>query len=148
MTVNRIVAIACVVVVIMAAIAGLYLSGSPAEQRLLRMDERRVRDLHNLANAIQFYWQEQDALPASLRDVVDGRRLDRLPVDPNTRREYDYLPQENAFRLCANFDRASPANDQVEFWSHPAGRHCFEFDTTGASAPGRLPAIRALPFAA
>ena len=146
MTVNRVVAIVSAVVVIVAALAGLYLSGSPSEQRLLRLDERRVRDLNQLANAIQIYWQEQDQLPATLRDVVDGRRLDRLPADPDDRRDYEYSPGEKTFRLCAEFDRSSPESDVVEFWNHPAGRHCFEFDTTVNIPLGRMPAIRAMPL--
>ena len=66
MTVNRITAIVSSAVVIVAIAAGLYLGGSPGEQRMVRMDERRVQDLNQLANAVQIYWQQQDELPANL----------------------------------------------------------------------------------
>lgn len=146
MTANRVVAIAITVVVIIAALAGLYLSGSPAEQRLLRMDERRIRDLNQLANAVQRYWQEQGRMPADLEQLVDGRRLNKLPVDPDSGEAYEYVAGDKNFSLCAQFDRATPDSGTIEFWQHPAGEHCFAFDTTVIMPPNRMPAIGALPM--
>jgi hypothetical protein len=147
MTMHRVVAMAATIVVTITAIAGLYLSGSPAEQRLLRMDERRIRDLNQLANAVQRYWQEQGALPATLQELLDGRRLLAMPLDPDRNLVYEYLPDATVFRLCAEFDRPSRTTRTQEFWTHPAGRHCFEFDTAVIMPPGRPPAIRAFPLA-
>ncbi len=146
MTLNRLVAIAATVVVIIAGLAGLYLSGSPAEQRLLRMDERRVRDLNQLANATQRYWQEQGELPATLQQLVDGRRLNKLPVDPDSGQAYEYTAGDKEFSLCAGFSRPSEATTTIEFWQHPAGDHCYEFDTTVIMPPGRMNAIGAVPL--
>ena len=146
MTTNRMAAIAITVVVIIAALAGLYLSGSPAEQRLLRMDERRVRDLNQLANATQRYWQEQGELPATLQQLVDGRRLNKLPVDPDSGQAYEYTAGDKEFSLCAGFSRPSEATTTIEFWQHPAGEHCYEFDTTVIMPPRRMNAIGAVPL--
>lgn len=143
---NRVVAIASTVVVIITAVAGLYLSGSPAEQRLLRIDERRIRDLNQLANAVQRYWQEQGELPDTLQQLVDGRRLSKLPVDPDSGLAYQYTAGDKKFSLCAEFKRPTRETTTIEFWQHPAGAHCFEFDTTVIMPPGRLNAIGAVPL--
>ncbi|UCG73836.1 MAG: hypothetical protein JSV45_05550 [Chromatiales bacterium] len=146
MTLNRLVAIAATVVVICVGLVGLYLSGSPAEQRLLRLDERRVRDLNQLANATQRYWQEQGELPATLQQLVDGRRLNKLPVDPDSGQAYEYTAGDKKFTLCAEFSRATEDATTIEFWQHPAGQHCFDFDTTVIMPPGRMNAIGAVPL--
>lgn len=146
MTLNRLVAIATTVVVIIAGVIGLYLSGSPAEQRLLRLDERRVRDLNQIANAAQRYWQKQGELPATLQQLIDGRRLNKLPVDPDSGQAYEYTAGDKQFRLCAEFNRPTEATTTIEFWQHPAGTHCYEFDTTVIMPPGRMNAIGAVPL--
>ena len=45
MSVQRVAAIGSAVVVVASVIAGLFVTGSPLEQRLLGLDERRVSDL-------------------------------------------------------------------------------------------------------
>lgn len=146
MTLHRVVAIATTVVVIIVGLVGLYLSGPPAEQRLLRLDERRVRDLNQIANAAQRYWQEQGELPATLQQLVDGRRLNKLPVDPGSGQAYQYTAGDKQFSVCAEFSRPTEAMTTIEFWQHPAGAHCFEFDTTVIMPPGRMNAIGAMPL--
>jgi len=144
-TKHRIAATISTTVVIVALIAGLYLSGSPSEQRLLRLDERRVDDLKQVARAVERYWGQQGELPADLRTLVDGRRLNQLLVDPVTGTNYDYTHTVDTFRLCAFFERPSETNVTMQFWSHPAGQHCFDFDTSEPSANRSLPTGRVAP---
>jgi hypothetical protein len=147
MTVNRIVAIASSAVVIGAIVTGLYLGGSPSEQRLVRMDERRVQDLNRLANAVQVYWQQQEELPTELNQLLDGQRLKEMPVDPASGTAYRYIPQDDRFELCASFDRSTLDSERMAFWQHPAGEHCFAFEAAAIILPpGRLNAIGAVPM--
>ena len=146
MNVNRLAVIVSSVAVAITVAVGLYLAGSPGEQRLFRMDERRTRDLGQIAVAVQMYWQGQQSLPAELPDIVDGQQLDWLPTDPATQTVYEYLPGEDRFQLCAVFDRPSPDSQPGDFWGHPAGRHCFEFDATRINSMVRLPVGRAVPL--
>ena len=106
MNVNRLAVIISSVAVAITVAVGLYLAGSPGEQRLFRTDERRMRDLGQIAVAVQMYWQQQQSLPVQLPDIVDGQQLDRLPADPATEAAYEYLPGEDRFQLCAVFDRS------------------------------------------
>ena len=145
MNVNRLAVIASSIAVAATVAAGLYLAGSPGEQRLYRMDERRVRDLGQIAVAVQTHWQRHQEVPALLQEAVDGQQLTRLPADPGTESEYQYLPAEDRFQLCAVFDRPSPDPKPGDFWAHPEGRHCFEFDATRVDALVNLPVGRAVP---
>jgi hypothetical protein len=116
--------------VAIAIVAALVFIGSPAEQRQLRLDAQRVDDLTRLASAVNRYWDERGALPASADELVDGRRLTRLPLDPSTDQPYEYrVIDMRRFELCATFTRRSREEDTGDFWFHEAGRRCFSFDT-------------------
>jgi type II secretory pathway pseudopilin PulG len=127
---QRAAAIAVVVVAVISIIAGLIVVGSPAEQRLLRLDERRVSDLQSLARALQQRHARTGRLPTRLEDAVDGLMLSTLPVDPVTSAPYEYeIVGESRFQLCATFSTASGRGLQ-DFWMHEPGRHCFELEVS------------------
>ena len=131
MKTQRLAALGSVVVVGAAIIAGLVFVGPPSEQRMLRLDVQRVRDLMQLQLAVDSYWAEHRELPGTLPDVVDGRRLSQVPLDPASDQSYEYRATEaRRFELCAAFARPSPAEDARNFWSHEAGRKCFSFEVT------------------
>ena len=137
MNVNQTFAGAGLAVAAIAVFAGLYLSGSPAEQRLLRLDERRVQDLRGLAVAIDAYHIGNGTLPLRLDDVMEARRLRNIPVDPVTGDRYQYeLVDENQYRLCAVFSRPSEESRRPDFWQHEAGSWCFTI-----SPRANMPAI-------
>jgi hypothetical protein len=129
MSVPRLAAWTSAIAVSAALIAGFLLAGSPAEQRQERFDARRLADLQQLAWAVDDYRNEHGAVPDALGQVVDGRRLSQLPADPATAAPYAYesLPPDG-YRLCATFDRPSPALAPEQFWAHPAGNHCFDLE--------------------
>ena len=118
------------VLLVAATIAAAFLVlGSPAEQRLLRLDERRVEDLNSLRANVNAYWRANARLPASLDEA--GRGTD-LYKDPVTGEPYGYRALgERAYELCASFDRPfTPESPDaaMRFWPHPAGQHCFPFE--------------------
>jgi hypothetical protein len=118
-----------IAVVVAAIVAGLVISGSPERQRVLGLDEQRVRDLQSLAQSLSAYYRNTRELPATLADLVDGRTRSSLPRDPETGEEYAYeLPERRVFNLCAEFALPSEDPQPDEFWSHEAGRRCFRFD--------------------
>lgn len=131
MNVQRLAAAGSIVVVIGAVVAGLTLIGSPAEQRLLRLDEQRVNELRLLAKAAERRWDSEERLPDSAADLVDGQYLTRLPTDPTTREPYQYrVTAPRQFEVCATFDRPSRPERAGDFWFHGAGQRCFPFDVT------------------
>ena len=128
---GRIAALAAAVVFVAAVGVGLYLAGSPGEQRLVRFDQQRVLHLTEIRKSIDEYWRTHRALPARVDEDVIGITMPRVPRDPETDAEYEYeLRGDDAYRLCAVFSRASADHMADEFWAHDAGRHCFDFQVT------------------
>lgn len=129
MNAHRVVAIGSIAVVAAAVVAGLLITGSPAEQRLLRLDTQRVFGLTQLARTAESRWDREQRLPDSAAELVDGQFLTRLPTDPTTREPYEYrITGPRQFEVCATFDRASRPELAGDFWFHEAGHRCFTFN--------------------
>lgn len=134
MNVQRLAAAISIAVVTIAALAGFILSGTPGEQRLKRLDERRVTDLQTLARAMDHHRRGAQPLPDTLAALVDGRNLSSLPSDPATGEPYRYERlSADGYRLCADFARPSAEWDRDNFWRHPAGPHCYTFTADGVT---------------
>ena len=128
MRTQHVAAWASALVVAAAVVTGLSIIGKPSEQRLVRLDERRVMDLRMLAGAVNRYRGQRQQLPARAEDAIDGQVTTRLPLDPESQQAYDYrVIDAGHYELCATFSRRSrePSND---FWFHDAGRRCFSLD--------------------
>ena len=138
MTSQRIAAWVSGTAVLIAVITGFIVAGSPSERRLERLDERRVSDLQQLSWAVDAYWNERGELPSDLLALLDGRRLSQLPLDPVSRLPYAYraLPPHR-YQLCAVFELASESSDHEQFWTHPGGQHCYEFEVAELRPPAR-----------
>lgn len=125
----RVMAIASAVVVAGSIAAGLFVIGSPGGQRQERFDARRVQDLRMLSYQVTAHWMQTQRLPEGTAELVDGRSMTRLAVDPVSKASYEYrITAPRRFELCATFDRASPPADLGDFWAHEPGRKCFAFD--------------------
>jgi hypothetical protein len=138
----RYIASAILLVVFAGIIAGFAHAGSPAEERLRRIDTRRVEDLQMIQSEIVSYWQRKGTLPANLEELNDGLRGMVAPTDPETNAPYEYHQiGPLAFELCAVFAREN-GHDGVnifapkpltypvpygngDLWTHPEGRTCF-----------------------
>ncbi|HCP49026.1 MAG TPA: hypothetical protein DIT73_02265, partial [Gammaproteobacteria bacterium] len=91
--------------VTLVLIASFVISGSPGEQRLVRLDELRIAHLVQLTEAVDDYWEAQDELPLKMSELLDGRRLSRMPSDPETGLAYEYEQLDpTSYQLCASFD--------------------------------------------
>lgn len=128
MSTNQLAAIGASIVIVAALAIGLFLLGSPTEERSRRLDEQRVDDLRQLTRAINSSYSNTDSLPGNLANLVDGRELRLLPTDPETNQNYDYeIVDSETYRLCAEFSRNTDDEDRGDFWSHAIGRQCFSF---------------------
>ena len=114
-------------IVVGSILVGLYIAGSPSEQRLVRLYKKRVSALSRLAKSVAYYRQRNDRMPENLEVLVDGQLLNGLPLDPENAEPYTLQVTENGgHRLCAKFSRPSVKQRENNFWDHPAGFHCFE----------------------
>ena len=91
--------------------AGFVIAGSPQNQRLVRLDERRVSDLQTIQWQIINYWQQKEKLPESLETLRDPLSGWSLPVPPlfEEGEKYEYAVKGDLkFELCATFALAMP----------------------------------------
>jgi hypothetical protein len=124
--------------VIISIIIGFVVMGSPAQQRMKRLDGERVSNLQNIQWQIINYWQTKSVLPDSLSKLEDSISGYVAPTDPDTDEPYTYrVKGELAFELCAAFnlssDKSKVDNNRYpiksiygETWEHKAGEVCFE----------------------
>lgn len=137
-----------VIIVAFFSVAGFWIVGSPANQRVVRFDERRVNDLQIIQNEAINYWQRKGKLPASLTDLKNDISGFVSPSDPETGEAYGYtVSGDLKFQLCAQFgapDVNSPDNsvpaarlksapvpygvagEMNSNWQHGAGKVCFD----------------------
>jgi hypothetical protein len=121
-----------------AIAAGFVLAGSPARQRLVRTDLRRISDLSMLQMEIVNYYRAKNALPQSLNQLTNSISGFHPPIDPQSQRPYEYrVTGTLSFQLCADFSRPSKEEYAKGYspvattgvndwnWSHEAGRRCF-----------------------
>lgn len=133
---RRLLAVAAVVVAGVLAVA-MWVIGSPAAQRQVRLDERREADLARIENAVDRHWETHDGLPADLAALARQPGILLPVVDPEDATPYGYevLGPRN-YRLCAVFTtdtaaRAADTGGQDDRWAHATGRQCFDRSTKG-----------------
>ncbi len=135
--------------VVCATLVGFFVVGSPARERLRRLDERRVQDLQNIQWQVVEFWQQKEKMPQTLDDLKDSISGYTPSRDPKTGEAYEYRVFESLrFELCANFQSESAAKGDIsqetpvsapplktmptsqdpslEYWVHDTGRECFD----------------------
>lgn len=122
-------------VVLAVLAAGFMVLRSPAEERLYRLDERRIENLIGIARSVDVYAERHDTLPESLEDLR-RENLGPVPRDPVTGASYEYRPTgEDTYELCAELARPTPEENRAYLtpeWRHGAGRTCFPREVEGS----------------
>lgn len=133
---GRSLAIAATVVVVATVIGAVFATGGPSEQREIRLDEQRARDLDLIVTAVNAHWVRHKALPLSLDSMVPDQ-LARVPRDPVTHQPYSYTTTgPKNFRVCATFQRPTEEDDDGgvtrvygKSWGHHArGQACYDLE--------------------
>jgi len=123
------------VCVLLAAAAGLSIMDNPQLARFKRLDDKRVRELQSLSNAINIFRGKTHKLPESLDQLAQDQGLQQLKFHDDEGQPYEYRVKDDAgYELCARFDAASDGGAGTVYGlpggaKHPAGRHCFNFTT-------------------
>lgn len=126
MSINKLAGFSTSAIVAISIIIGLIHAGSPNLQRLERLDNKRVSDLREIVYGIDLYTDRHGTLPTELADIVEGRRVTRLPNDPVTGIAYTYtIDSPKQYKLCARFDLPSPEHTADDFWAHAKGDQCY-----------------------
>ena len=125
------IAVLLAMVVVAIVVIGIFLLDSPAQERLRRLDERRISDLREISFAVDAYWTREGVLPSSLEELCNEERIVRELADPVTGEPYEYhAGTGSSYELCAVFERDIDANGRdVRYdylWSHGPGKQCFQ----------------------
>jgi len=140
------------IVVIVAIGFGIYLSGSPIENRAIRYDEIRIKDFSTLKTGIDNYYADHFKLPSSLIELSSNRAktdkpyIKKEPKDPQTKQSYQYQAMgAGKYEICATFETSSDdikkrktglKNDELDSYnsydydvdtSHPKGFYCIPY---------------------
>jgi len=150
------VAIISSVVVCMSIALGFVFVGSPAQQRLVRLDEQRVNNLSTIQSEVISYYDQKKVLPPTLESLRNSLTGFVAPTDPVTHQPYEYVVKDGLkFDLCATFGAASVTDASMatpapypyydgrysygQNWTHGAGRVCFERTIDPTLFPSKNP---------
>jgi hypothetical protein len=134
--------VAAAIVMLVSIIAGFTLIHSPAMARARTFDLQRSFDLERIRYAVQQYYAEHSAVPASLDVLGEGGWVEKSSLtDPGTGESYGYRVIGNEqYELCATFstdtrEEQDDAADRYQPWGrdgrlhlHAAETTCFEFN--------------------
>jgi hypothetical protein len=132
---NLLFAFGALVIVGFGITVGFVLIGSPALQRTVSADSRRLFDLSSLAQGLHLKWlargEHDFVLPPNIEQVQRAEPgLASEIFDPVSGQIYEYFPlQGTSYRLCATFSRPNPADAPIQ-WRHAAGHVCFNGDAS------------------
>ncbi len=123
---------ASVTTVITAVVAGLFVLGSPMDERARRVDDRRVADLQGIVASTDLYWTRHSRLPASLDELNAEPGVTISTSDPASSEFYGYQPRDSIhYEVCASFERESEETSRDparNLWAHGSGRQCFQLE--------------------
>ena len=139
------------VFVVVLLVAGIFIAGTPAQQRRVRFDSQRNNDLQSIQSQIVQFWISKSKLPTNTTQLNDSISGFVSPVDPETKQAYEYrVLGTYKFELCATFGATGDTNNNFSpstpvkmsiatdpsgmpistdlegSWAHGAGRVCFE----------------------
>jgi hypothetical protein len=121
-----------VATVVTAVVAGLFVLGSPMEERARRVDHRRVVDLQGIVAATDLYWTRHSRLPVSLDELSAEPGVRISTRDPASSEIYDYQPRDSMhYEVCASFERESEETSRDPARNlrvHGSGRQCLQFE--------------------
>ena len=124
---NKFLAIAALCLVTGALIAGLWVVGGPTNARHLKHDQTRMKDLQQLAEAIDCPHPMQ--IPSELSEdqiqaVCKGTDGLKSLTDPNTEELYDFQLIGKELKICATFYDLA---ELKKTWRFRTGRPELEF---------------------
>lgn len=128
-------------IVLVAVFWGIWLAGSPMEERMRKFDDRRIEHFGIIRNEAANITLDKtrygpieerrivNPLPRTLGELQEKAVYQKVVItDPETGGSYEYtVLSESTFELCAEFNAARDERYDI-FWNHEAGRQCFTID--------------------
>lgn len=122
-------AVLATIAVVLVVVLGFHVQGGPANQRMIRADQRTLQILAQLAQQINSKWQsEGKILPDNLDKFPESAKKNPVSGVVFTYR----VKSSNQYELCGTFltdNRNAPRVNTADPWLHPKGEYCFSFDS-------------------
>lgn len=110
-------------IVVTGVVYSFTVIGSPAHQRALRFDQKRMEDLQNIQSQVITFWQQKEKLPETLEVMLDPlNNWQVIPKDPEFQKGQNYEYKKTGdmeFELCATFSKPIPEGWQESGESYP-----------------------------
>lgn len=120
--VNRLFFIFSLILIIFSLVSSLLMIESPKEARGRKLDENILRDFNNIKFAIDDYYNSNEVLPVSLKEL---RPVKYLEIS-----DYDYgIVEDGVYKLCAEFSLSNLDKSRSyldEDWKHDKGYYCIQ----------------------
>jgi hypothetical protein len=129
---NYLLLIITLLLVLATVVYGFVDGGSPKAVRSKRNDEARVTSIRAIKSAVDTYYSKNTRLPRSLAEIGDKFRNGGSLVDPETKQSFEYkITGDKSYEVCAVFATSTlgELDTYRKEFEHPAGQHCFEFNT-------------------
>ncbi|MEN9852137.1 MAG: hypothetical protein RI996_80 [Candidatus Parcubacteria bacterium] len=88
--------IASILLAVGSVAYGIAETGTPAEVRARKMDDKRLQDLSLIQQQILQKWQKDGVLPNELGELNDEISGNIIPLDPKTKAVYEYKVVQNS----------------------------------------------------
>ncbi|OGJ62081.1 hypothetical protein A3C37_01545 [Candidatus Peribacteria bacterium RIFCSPHIGHO2_02_FULL_53_20] len=138
-----------IAVVALTIVYGLFMAGSPGTERDRKIDAQRLAEIRVIADATLSIVYGNDRwskpmpsplsslqpLPESLEAIASETVSQRVPTTDPEGIPYEYrIDDRTHFSVCSTF-HFDDQEQYAPFWNHPAGEHCYEFDTGEMNVP-------------
>jgi hypothetical protein len=131
---DSIAALVATTAVVLVVGLGFWKTRGPSTQRLVRMDDKRIQNVSQLANEINQRYQHDKQLPEKLSDFQKTRYADPITGKPP---DYTAKPPTD-YTLCTEFVTDGSKEGLIGvlgFWNHSKGPKCYEFHAADPVPP-------------
>lgn len=98
---------------VLCLIVGFTVIGSPWEQRLLALDQKRLSHFSSLSYQIEDYFRTNRKLPETLSNLPNTNP--DMFTDPQSKKQYDYkIIDDASYNLCTTFSKDSSKDNNED----------------------------------
>ncbi|OGY52293.1 MAG: hypothetical protein A2951_02435 [Candidatus Buchananbacteria bacterium RIFCSPLOWO2_01_FULL_56_15] len=138
-------------IMVVSFVGAFFIVDSPLQSRVRSYDNRRANDLTSIRYAVDSYYWEKGALPASLDELKNTSQPSLMTADPKTGASYEYqVTGAKSYQLCAEFETSNknlPESSPYSYGSiaYDPGRSCYDYIAQENDAFKPVPA-RTIPI--
>jgi len=102
-----------IVIVIIGILAGIVIGLTGVSARRKANDAQRKADIHEMQNALEQYYVDNDAYPAALATLVPTY-MQAVPDSPGANNEYSYSTADGGYTLQFTLENTSDTGPNID----------------------------------